>query len=164
LVNTKLLSQRILQLYPKILDRFVAHRQTILDLLEIKENQDFKIEPLPLSYPPPPPPPAVGDHRRRMYQEVINQIQRIIMSQAPEQFVDSVQRLLEFLKQHNISTEEIQKKVIGQAIMKRGQKDQVFQKQLLQWEETADEAARFSIVGEAVRLAIALIWSQAKSP
>jgi hypothetical protein len=54
--------------------------------------------------------------------------------------------------------------VIGQAIMKRGQKDQVFQKQLLQWEETADEAARFSIVGEAVRLAIALIWSQAKSP
>jgi hypothetical protein len=86
------------------------------------------------------------------------------MSQAPEQFVDSVQRLLEFLKQQNISTEEIQLKVIGQAIMKRGQKDQVFQKQLLQWEETADEAARFSIVGEAVRLAIALIWSQAKSP
>jgi hypothetical protein len=99
-----------------------------------------------------------------MYQEVINQIQRIIMSQAPEQFVDSVQRLLEFLKQQNISTEEIQLKVIGQAIMKRGQKDQVFQKQLLQWEETADEAARFSIVGEAVRLAIALIWSQANSP
>jgi hypothetical protein len=98
-----------------------------------------------------------------MYQEVVNQIQRIILFQSPEQFVDSVQRLLEFLKQENISTEDIQKKVISRAIMKRAQKDQMFQKQLVQWEETANEAARFSIVGQAVRLAIALIWSQNKS-
>jgi predicted RNA methylase len=95
---------------------------------------------------------------------VVNQIQRIIIVQAPEQFVQSVQRLLEFLKQQNISTEQIQKKVISQVIKKRAEKDEVFQKQLLQWEEAADEAARFSIVGQAVRLAIALIWSDTQSP
>jgi hypothetical protein len=84
------------------------------------------------------------------------------MAQAPEQCVDSVQRLLDFLQQHNISTEEIQKRVIVQASMKRAQTDYMFQKQLLDWEETAPEAARFSIVGQAVRLAIALILSNAQ--
>jgi len=49
-------------------------------------------------------------------------------------------------------------------IKKRAEKDEVFQKQLLQWEEAADEAARFSIVGQAVRLAIALLWSPTQSP
>jgi hypothetical protein len=73
-----------------------------------------------------------------------------------------VQRLLDFLQQHNISTEEIQKRVIVQASMKRAQTDYMFQKQLLDWEETAPEAARFSIVGQAVRLAIALILSNAQ--
>jgi hypothetical protein len=73
-----------------------------------------------------------------------------------------VQRLLDFLQQHNISTEEIQKRVIVQASMKRAQTDYMFQKQLFDWEETAPEAARFSIVGQAVRLAIALILSNAQ--
>jgi hypothetical protein len=86
------------------------------------------------------------------------------MSRAPEHCVDSVQRLLDFLKQQNISTEEIQKKVIVRATRKRAEQDQIFQKQLLKWEETAPEAARFSIVGQAVRLAIALILSEAQSP
>ncbi len=99
-----------------------------------------------------------------MYQEVVTQIQRIIMSQDPEQCIDSVQRLLKFLNEQNISTEEIQKKVIGKVIIRRAEKDQMFQKQLRQWEETADEAARFSIVGQAVRLAIALIWSNGELP
>ena len=160
LVNPKLLSQRILQLYPEMFERFVAQRQTILDLLKIKETRDYlKIEILPKRSAPPRPGPSV-DHRRRMYQEVVIQIHRIIMSQAPDQFIDSVQRLLEFLKQENISTEEIQKKFITQVIVKRAEKDQMFQKQLLQWEDMAPEMARFSIVGQAVRLAIALIWSE----
>jgi len=159
IVNTKLVSQRILQLYPKILERFLIQRQTILNLLNIKENPESKIKPLSRSSVLPPP-PGLADRRRRMYQEVINQIERIIISQAPDQFVESVQRLLDFLKQQNISTEEIQKKVIVQAIMKRVEQDEIFQKLLLHWEGTADEAARFSIVGQAVRLAIALILSQ----
>ena len=164
LVNAKLLSQRILQLYPKMFERFMAQRQTILGLLEVKENVDLNLEVILHSQAPPAPPPSSLEYRRRLYIEVVNQIQRIIIVQAPEQFVQSVQRLLEFLKQQNISTEQIQKKVISQVIKKRAEKDEVFQKQLLQWEEAADEAARFSIVGQAVRLAIALIWSDTQSP
>jgi hypothetical protein len=164
LIKTKVLSQRILQLYPEMFERFAAQRQSFLDLLEIKETHDLPIELF--SRPPAPPPPLLSstDRRRRMYQEVVTQIQRIIMSQDPEHCIDSVQRLLKFLNEQNISTEEIQKKVIGKVIIKRAEKDQMFQKQLRQWEETADEVARFSIVGQAVRLAIALIWSNGELP
>lgn len=162
LINKKRLSQRILELYPEMFRRFVVQRQTLLDLLEIQENQEFKTELLTFKSARPPLPPSVV-HRLRLYQQVVAQIQRIITCKSPDQFVDSVQRLLKFLKQQNFSTEEIQKKVITQAIMKRAQKDEMFQKQLLQWEETANDAARFSIVGQTVRLAIALIWSQAQS-
>jgi hypothetical protein len=73
--------------------------------------------------------------------------------------VESVERLIEFLQQQNISTEEIQKQVIGKVIMKRAEADEIFQKHLLRWEETASEAARFSVVGQAVRLAIAMMVS-----
>ncbi len=160
-IDTKRLSQRILELYPEMFRRFVVQRSTLLDLLEIKDNQGLKTKPLTLKNSPRPLPAAVA-HRLRLYQHVVTQIQRIITCKSPDQFVDSVQRLLKFLKQQNFSTEEIQKKVITQAIMKRAQKDELFQQQLLQWEETADDAARFSIVGQTVRLAIALIWSQAQ--
>ncbi len=156
-VNAKLISQRILQLYPQMLQRLVAHRSIILNLLEIKEVQNLKIESLPQKPTRSQPFRPITDRRRHLYQEVVTQIQRIIMFQSPQQCVESVERLLEFLKRQNISTEEIQKKVIGQVIMKRAATDQVFQKQLLEWEESADEIARFSVVGQAVRLAIALI-------
>jgi uncharacterized protein YjbI with pentapeptide repeats len=158
-VNTKLISQRILERYPEMVKRLAACRQTILDLLEIKETRDLKIELLLHSATPPSPSLSPAERHRRLYQEVVTQIQRIIMSQTPEQCVNSVERLLEFLTQQNISTEEIQKKVIGLVIVKRARKDQMFQKQLLQWEETASEAARFSVLGQAVRLAIASLWS-----
>lgn len=159
LVNTKLISQRIVQVYPEMLQRFLTRRQLLLDLLEIKEAQNLQIERLP-PLPAPPPPSLSPTHRKRqLYQEVVTQIQRIILSQAPEQCVESVERLIEFLQQQNISTEEIQKQVIGKVIMKRAEADGIFQKHLLRWEETASEAARFSVVGQAVRLAIAMIVS-----
>ncbi|MEW6494125.1 MAG: pentapeptide repeat-containing protein [Cyanobacteriota bacterium] len=158
-VNTKIISQRILQLYPEMLQRFAAHRPIILNLLQIKEIGNSKIEPLPQKSPIPAPLIPIANRRRHLYQEVVTQIQRIIMSQSPQQCVESVERLLEFLKRQNISTEEIQKKVIGQVIMKRAETDQIFQKQLLEWQESADETTRFSVVGQAVRLAIALIES-----
>jgi hypothetical protein len=164
LVNTKVLSQRIFELYPEMFGRLVAQRQAILGLLDIRQNPHLKIELLTQPLLEASPAAPAVDHRRRMYQEVVTQIQRIIMAGAPEQCVDSVQRLVEFLKQQNISTEEIQKRVIVQAARKRANNDQIFQKQLLNWEETAPEAARFSIVGQAVRLAIALILSEAPHP
>jgi hypothetical protein len=164
LVNTNLLSRTILRLYPEILERFMVQRPTILNLLGIKEDPELKMKSLLQGRTKSPLSRSSAEYRQRMYEEVVNQIQRIILSQSPEQFVDSVQRLLVFLKQYNISTEEIQKKVIRQAIIRRAKKDEVFQKRLLQWEETADEAARFSIVGQAARSAIALLFSQAQSP
>lgn len=156
-VNTTILSQRILQVYPEILQRFQMQEQLVLDLLEIKATQDLNIELFPKI------PIQLPDHlswierRRRLYQEVVLQIQRIILSQAPEQFLESVERLLKFLREQNISTEEIQKKALIQVIRKRAAKDLLFQKQLRQWQETADQAARFSVVGQAIHLAIALI-------
>ena len=90
----------------------------------------------------------------QVYQEVVNQIQRIILSQAPEQFVGSVQRLLDFLKSQGISTQEIQKTIIRQAIVKRAKHDRTFYDRLIKWQAISDETARFSIVGEAVRAAI----------
>jgi len=163
LVKTNVLSLRILQLYPEMLQRFATRRQSLLDLLEIKETHDLPIELVHRTNAPPHPPLSPTERRRRMYQEVVAQIQRIILSHSPEHSVESVQRLLEFLHEQNISTEEIQKKVIGQVIKQRAEKDQLFQKQLREWEKTADQADRFSVVGQAVRLAIALIWSDGKS-
>jgi uncharacterized protein YjbI with pentapeptide repeats len=164
LVNAQLISQRILQLYPQLSQRFSSCRQSILDLLEINKNRATKSAANPKSKATQPPPSASVDRRRRMYLEVINQMQLIVTTQNPEQFIDSLSRLLEFLKEHNISTEEIQKKVISQSIIKRAEKDQMFQNQLLQWQENAEDTARYSIVGEAVSLAIASLFSQAKSP
>lgn len=164
LVNIKLLSQRILQLYPEILQRFCVQRQSLLDLLEIKETQDLIIEFVPKPLAPSRSQISSSERRRQLYQEVVVQIQRIIMFQAPEQFLDSVERLLVFLRQQNISTEEIQKQVISQVIRKRAKKDTLFQDKLRQWQEKADNAARFSLVGQAIYLGIALIESEDKSP
>jgi uncharacterized protein YjbI with pentapeptide repeats len=171
LVNTQIISQRILQLYPKLLERFVICRPIFLDLLNIQENRHLAIELVSQTSLPNSPSLSLTDRtvkyshvqrKRRMYQEVVTQIQRILLSQTLDQCVKSVERLLEFLKQQKISTEEIQKQVISQVIIKRAANDPIFQKQLLQWEETADEAVRFSAVGQGVRLAITLIWSSAK--
>jgi hypothetical protein len=164
LVNTKLLKQRILQLYSDIFEGFITHRQTILDLLEIQEGEDCQIELPPQTTAAPLSLSPATDRKWRLYQEVVAQMQLIIKSTSPEQFVDSVQRLLEFLEQQDFPTEEIQKKVITQAIIKRAEKDQMFQKQLLEWEKKVDDAARHSIVGEAVRLAIALILAETQPP
>lgn len=161
LVNTKILARKILQLYPEIFQLMQVKREAVLDLLKInavspeQKLDDWKLESPPPQVSSPPPQP---DRRLRMYQEVVNQIQLIIKSQNPNQFVESVQRLLDFLNSQGISTEEIQKSIISQAIVRRSKKDSTFHKQLLQWEKTADEAARFSVMGEAVRLAIALLW------
>lgn len=156
-VNKKVLIQRLLEVYPEILQRFVVQQQLLLDLLEIKATKDLNIEPFPQKSGLSPNRSTRLERRRRLYQEVLVQIQRIIISQAPEQFLESVERLLEFLREQNISTEEIQKKAIGQVIRKRAAKDLLFQRQLQQWEKTAAQAARFSVVGQAICLAIALI-------
>lgn len=156
-VNTTIISQRILQLYPEILQRFQVQQQLVWDLLEIKAAQELNIELFPKT------PIQLPDHlswierRRRLYQEVVLQIQRIIISQAPEQFLESVERLLNFLREQNIATKEIQKKALIQVIRKRAEKDLVFLEQLRQWQETADQAARFSVVGQAIHFAIAFL-------
>ncbi|NEP45726.1 MAG: low-complexity protein, partial [Okeania sp. SIO2H7] len=68
--------------------------------------------------------------------------------------------LLDYLQAQGLCTEEIQQKVIAQVIIKRARKDKTFWEQLLRWEKTAPEAARISMVGEAVRYAIAILWEQ----
>ncbi len=164
-VNGETLAARILQVYPEILQRLTAQRLAILNLLQIgilPDNVDGKIDLATGEKSEPTEP--LPDPRLRTYQDVANQMQRIIMSQPPEQLVASLQRLLEFLKRQNIPTEEIQKKVVGQIIVRRARQDKTFQKQLLQWEKTADEEVRISPVGESLRLAIALLLSQPQHP
>ncbi|MEZ2340216.1 MAG: low-complexity protein, partial [Microcoleus sp.] len=114
--------------------------------------------PSPPPPPPPPPPQDVLQRRQEIYQKMVRQISFILMSQTPDKFTDSVQRLLDYLKQQGIPTEQIQKKVICQAIVQRAKQDAGFRGQLLHWEKTASDRVRCSMMGEAVRLAIALLW------
>lgn len=159
LVNTEPITQRIMELYPEVLKRFQTQRQSILDLLEIKDARNLEVELLPFYSASASPTLSPADRRQRLYQEIVTQIQRILLSQSLEPGVESVERLLKFLAQQHISTEDILQNVITQAIIKRAQKDRIFQSQLLQWEETASEVARFSGVGQAVHAAIALFGS-----
>jgi hypothetical protein len=151
-----------------MLQRVVAHRTAILNLLEIPADP----EPPHLPAKPLPPPQHLAnnvsnstlnqptsdsDQRLQLYQNVVRQIQHILMFQTPDQGVESVQQLLDYLQRQGISTETIQKKVITQVIVKRAKQDQVFQEQLLHWEKTAQASTRSSTVGEAIRMAIALL-------
>lgn len=162
-VNAKLLSRRFFQLYPEVWQRLLRHQAEIANLLAIAPQGS---EPnLTLDTPPQPalvepkllPSP---DRRIRLYQEVVRQIQHIMMSQAPEQFVQSVQQLLNYLARQGIATEDIQKKVISQVITQRAKQDKSFRAHMQRWEKTAPEAARLSPVGQAIRLAIALMWTE----
>ena len=165
LVNAKLLSRRIFQLYPDVLQQLFRHRAAISDLLAIAS---LSSEPnLLLEAPPQPAQPELKalpspDRRIRLYQEVVRQMQHIMMSQTPEQFMQSVQQLLDYLSKQGIATEDIQKKVISQVITQRAKQDKSFRIHMQRWEATAPEVARLSAVGQAVRLAIALMWTETK--
>jgi hypothetical protein len=143
------------------LRRFTAQRPAILNLLKIGEKIESTKKLSSRSPIASPAPGSIAARQQQKYREVINQIQKIIMSQPPELLVKNVQQRLEFLQQQNFLTEDIQKKVISQTIIKRAKTDEVFIKQMLQWERTASEAARFSLLGQAVRLAIALLQPNA---
>lgn len=163
-INGKLLARRVFQLYPEVLQRVLAQQQQLLSVLEITArngNVDLSAEVTQIQQATPPPQPS-PDRRMRIYQEVVRQIQHILASQAPETFVSSVQHLLDYLKRQNISTEEIQKKIIGQNILQRAKQDTDFQERLLKWEKNAPDNVRLSPVGEAVRIAIALLWSESQ--
>lgn len=165
LINSKILAQRILKLYPEIAHRFQNHQREIYKLMEIKSQlaKPLPIEPKVQEAPESIVPKAIAkDDRQRIYQEVVNQIQRIIMYQEPEKFVESVQRLLIFLQERGISTEEVQKSIIGKILVKRSQKDASFQSQLMEWEKNVEDSARFSLVGESIRLALATLWAQSQ--
>jgi len=156
-VNAKLLARRIFQLYPTLLQRLLANRTAIFNLLEIKpltSQIDLGLEPPPKPDLRPQSPPAT-DKRAQIHGKVLRQIHHILRSQPPEQFVASVQHLLDYLTSQGISTEDIQKKTIGQIIVRRAKQDKSFRDRLRQWEITATEAARLSPVGQAVRMAIA---------
>jgi len=162
LVNAKLLSRRIFQLYPEVLQRLLTHRAEITHLLtapHVGANLALETPPPPSQEPKLLPSP---DRRIRLYQEVVRQIQQMMMSQAPEQFVQSVQQLLHYLSRQGITTEEIQTKVISQVMTQRAKQDQGFRAHMQRWEKAAPEAARLSTVGQAMRLAIALMWAETK--
>jgi hypothetical protein len=164
LVNAKLLSRRIFQLYPEILQRLLTCRTEIISLLSISprvDEPDLALEPPPQATQEPKLLPS-PDRRIRLYQEVVRQMQQIMTSQAPEQFVQSIQQLLHYLSRQGITTEEIQKKVISQVITQRAKQDKGFCAHMQRWETTAPEAARLSTVGQAIRLAIALMWTETK--
>jgi hypothetical protein len=156
LVNARLLSRRIFQLYPEILQRLRLHRPEILRQLEITPRSLPSERPIEAPAPPLP----TQNRRERLYGEVVRQIQHILLSQAPEQFVQSVQNLIDYLSREGFSTEEIQKRLIGQVIVQRAKRDPNFRDYLLRWETSTTESARLSTVGQAVRLAIALLWTE----
>lgn len=155
-VNVQQVRDRIVRLYPEMLSRFDSKRREIFKLLDIPLPPDEKQLAAEKSIEMQRQ--QKQKKRQLIYKEVVNQIDVILMSQAPEKFVESVQRLLIYLHRQGFSTEEIQQKVISSAIAKRAKRDATFTEQLLLWEKTAPESVRFSSVGSAVRLAIALLW------
>jgi uncharacterized protein YjbI with pentapeptide repeats len=161
MVNTKLLARRVFQIYPEMKQRLLTRRGDILRLLDIPQIPgQVSAAPSADSFtdqsqsPSPVPTP---DKRAQLYKEVVRQIQHILVTQKPEQFVDSVQRLVDYLTQAGVSTEEIQKQVIGQAIAQRAKRDLGFKEHLHQWNVTASPSSRQSPVGQAVRMAITLL-------
>lgn len=154
MVNAKLLGQRILEIYPDMLQRFVANRPKILGLLNLKVAQRSLPPAAPL---PAPPPPSAIDKRLHLTQETARQIRSILLSQQPEQGIEGIQRLLSYLEQQGIPLEEMKKAMI-EAIVQRGKQDQVFLDNLLNWEKSSVETIRFSVIGEAIRQSIALLW------
>uniref|UniRef100_A0ACD5GW57 Uncharacterized protein n=1 Tax=Desertifilum tharense IPPAS B-1220 TaxID=1781255 RepID=A0ACD5GW57_9CYAN len=154
LVNSKILGERILELYTEMQPLFMLNRPKILHLLKISQNNHRASPPVP---PPTMPQPGI-DKRQQLYQEVSKQIRLILLSQEPEQFVESVQRLLNYLKQQGIALEELQRKLIVNLIVQRGRQDSQFRDNLLIWEKQASETAKLSMVGQAVKVAIALLW------
>ncbi|MEO6862397.1 MAG: pentapeptide repeat-containing protein, partial [Microcoleus sp.] len=157
LVNGKILGDRILALYPDMLEKVLAKEAAILSLLGLavaRSSQEESATPQPAMLSQK----ELLLRRQEIYQRMVRQISFILMSQTPDQFAESVQRLLDYLKQQGIPTEQIQKKVISQAIVQRAKQDAGFREQLLRWEKTAPASVRGSIMGESVRFAIALLW------
>jgi len=158
-VNSKVLARRVFQLYPEVQQRLAVHRPKILSLLgiasaNIEETATSTAERSPQ---------APSDRRAHLYQEVVRQIQYILVTQTPDQLVDSVQRLLNYLQQEGIATKEIQRKVISQAVAQRAKRDEAFREHLLKWSAQSPNAVRSSPVGQALRVAIAL-FSNPQSP
>lgn len=156
-VNAKHISRQVFQHYPTIKERLLAQRTTILELLGIQGLASAAPAAIandgPITVIQTEPAPSL-DHRTRLYKEVVRQIQHILVTQAPEQIVESVQRLLNYLHQEGISTAEIQRKIIGQAITQRAQRDRGFRTYLLNWARTAPPPVLQSTVGQAVKLAV----------
>ncbi|HEY9295521.1 MAG TPA: pentapeptide repeat-containing protein, partial [Phormidium sp.] len=161
-VNSKNLRSRLAEIYTNMLGQLQVKRPKILGMLNIIE---MKIEaPIPSEklMASPPPPERLNEENMNLYREVVRQIEIIVMSQPPEKLVESIQRLLNFLKQKEISTEEIQNKIIGEVIVRRAKQDEAFQKHLIQWEKNATPTIRLSPVGSAMRMAIAILWQESQ--
>jgi uncharacterized protein YjbI with pentapeptide repeats len=156
LVNGKILGERILELYPDMLAKVLGKRAEILGLLDLAVASNGVEQPVQ-QQPAVRTQQEVLQKRKAIYEQMVRQIAFILMSQTPDKFAESVQRLLDYLKQQGISTEEIQRKVIAQTIAQRAKQDAGFREQLLRWEKTASDRVRCSVMGEAVRCAIGLL-------
>ncbi|MEQ9486554.1 pentapeptide repeat-containing protein [Coleofasciculus sp. F4-SAH-05] len=163
-VNPQAVNQRILELYPQMYQRFAHYRHRIWQLLEIDKSGASQLNSSLNSANSPNPTQVLANNRRRIYQEVIHQIQQIILFQPPDKCAEGIQRLLDFLRQQNIPTQDIVPKIIRQAMLRRAKRDPLFQTQLLAWKKTADQATRMSLTGQAMHGAIALILSQVQPP
>lgn len=159
-VNAKHITRRVFQHYPTIKQRWLSQRATVLALLGI---QSGTTDPPPAIAPDEPvtviqtePSPSL-EQRTRLYQEVVRQIQHILVTQAPAQIIENVERLLNYLHHEGISTVEIQRKLIGQAIAQRAQRDRGFRTYLVDWAKTAPPSALQSTVGQAIQLAVSFL-------
>lgn len=157
IVNIKIIAQQILALYSQMKPQFIEHRSHIFNLLNItptpppkpKDSVDSFLPPAP-----PSPPPLSPAKRSSIYQEVFRQIRAILLSQEPEIFFNSVERLLSYLNEQGVSTETLQKKVISQVLLQRAKQDEKFKKHLQQWHTKVDNQTQNSTIGKAVQSVI----------
>ncbi|MCS6814361.1 MAG: pentapeptide repeat-containing protein [Cyanobacteria bacterium] len=157
-INASTLTQRILKLYPEMQQQWKRHQKAILTRMNILV-QPHQTSTDPTTLGTAPLPQATTNHTSKLPGQIMQHVQLSLFSQDAQDRAQHSQALVAFLTQQGIKTDEEQRRLIGKVIMKRASLDKTFLDRLLRWERSADQAERTSLVGEAVRSAIAMLWS-----
>ncbi|MGC9525359.1 MAG: pentapeptide repeat-containing protein [Limnospira sp.] len=157
-VNAEWVGDQILRRYPEMVARVGDRRSVIDELLELHNLSDSAGAPSrSVSRSPDWELSQLSERQKNLYWDISRQIQSILNSQSPSQFVDPVQRLLSYLEKQGISTREIRHRAIVEPIVARAKRERKFREQLREWEKQAGISGNGSLVQQLLRFAIALL-------
>ncbi|MEB3886787.1 pentapeptide repeat-containing protein [Lyngbya sp. CCY1209] len=156
-VNAEWVGDQILGRYPEMVARVGENRAAIAQLLGLHDLSDSAGDP---SRSPHLELSQLSERQKNLYWEISRQIQSILNSQSPSEFVDPVQRLLSYLEKQGISTREIRHRAIVEQIVGRAKREPKFREQLRDWEKQTGIAGNRSPMQQLLRFAIALLSTE----